>query len=87
MIELNSTIVKDFLEFKIDLEELVRQGLQLNNPRKEFSKEDVDKNVDLFISSAIKKAEAATEPMDRRNTSIDFINYYDESVEFNVFLG
>ena len=55
MIELNSTIVKDFLEFKIDLEELVRQGLQLNNPRKEFSKEDVDKNVDLFISSAIKK--------------------------------
>ena len=32
MIELNSTIVKDFLEFKIDLEELVRQGLQLNNP-------------------------------------------------------
>ena len=85
MIELNSTIVKDFLEFKIDLEELVRQGLQLNNPRKEFSKEDVDKNVDLFISSAIKKAEAATEPMDRRNTSVDFINYYDESVEFNVF--
>ena len=36
MIELNSTIVKDFLEFKIDLEELVRQGLQLNNPRKEW---------------------------------------------------